>query len=441
MRGMFSDKDLQKVAGECGFYKKKSDFMPTMFFDMLLYCASQTEACSLEQASSMVSNKYRLKISKQAIDERFNNHSVVFVKEILKKALEKQLSKVFAPLFLPEFNRIRIKDATRFNVSDRLSNNYPGAGGSQGSSNATICIQFEYDAKSGKILSLDITSGRRNDQTDAKETVTRVDLGDLIIRDLGYYSLPTLKSFDKSGAFFISRFGTKTNAYEIQEEEISFKKLYAKMIKEHIPRMEKTIYAGKSERMLLRLIIETVPDKVYQKRIRKIEKNNKLFGYNTSDEYKARCHLNLFITNVKAEDLSIDEVLNLYRLRWQIELMFKNWKSISKIDEIQPMKYARYTCLLNAKLLLIVINFQIIWNLKKYYYACTGKILSIFKCFMTLHRNFDTLHEILRKKRKKSEKCLLMISKLLSVNHWKEKRKNRSNYEDLLDLFLCKSNI
>ncbi|MEN6352198.1 MAG: IS4 family transposase [Bacteroidales bacterium] len=246
---MFSDKDLQKVAGECGFYKKKSDFMPTMFFDMLLYCASQTEACSLEQASCMVSDKFRLKISKQAIDERFNNHSVVFVKEILKKALEKQLSKVFAPLFLPEFNRIRIKDATRFNVSDRLSNNYPGSGGSKGASNATVCIQFEYDAKSGKILSLDITGGRRNDQTDAKETVTRVDLGDLIIRDLGYYSLPTLTSFDKSGAFFISRFGSKTNAYEIQtEEEISFKKLYSTMIKGHISRMEKTIYAGKAER-------------------------------------------------------------------------------------------------------------------------------------------------------------------------------------------------
>ena len=409
---------------------------------MLLYCASQTEACSLEQASCMVSDKFRLKISKQAIDERFNNHSVVFVKEILKKALEKQLSKVFAPFFLPEFNRIRIKDATRFNVSDKLSNNYPGSGGSKGASNATVCIQFEYDAKSGKILSLDITSGRRNDQTDAKETVTRVDLGDLIIRDLGYYSLPTLTSFDKSGAFFISRFGSKTNAYEIQtEEEISFKQLYSTMIKGHISQMEKTIYAGKAERVPLRLIIETVPVEVYEKRIRKIEKDNKRFGFTTSDDYKARCHLNLFITNVESEDISIDQVIKLYRLRWQIELMFKNWKSISKLDEIQPMKYERYTCLLNAKLILIVINLQIIWNLKKYYYASTGKILSMFKCFMTLQRNFDTLHEILRKKQKKSEKCLFRISKLLSANHWKEKRKNRYNYEDLVDLFLCISNI
>jgi len=416
--------------------------MPTMFFDMLLYCASQTEACSLEQASSMVSDRFKLKISKQSLDERFNTHSVAFVKEILKKALEKQLSKVFAPCFLPTFNRINIKDGTRFIVSDRLSQYYPGNGGSAGVSNATVCIQFEYDARSGKILSLDITGGRRNDQTDAKETVTRVDLGDLIIRDLGYYSLPTLTSFDKSGAFFISRFGSKTNAYDAETgDEISFKKLYVTMLKKPITRIEKNIFGGKAERMPLRLIIETVPDEVYQKRVRKIEKENKRSGFNTSDEYKARCRFNLFITNVETEELSIDEVLKLYKLRWQIELMFKNWKSICKIDQIQPMKYERYTCLLHTKLILIVINLQIIWNLKRYYFAKRGKILSLFKCFMTLQRNFETLLEILRTKRKKSEKCLLRISKIVSANHWKEKRKNRSNYEDLLDIFICKSNI
>jgi hypothetical protein len=439
---MFSDKDLQKTAGKCGFYKKKSGFMPTMFFDMLLYCASQTEACSLEQASSMISDRYRLKITKQSIDERFNTHSVAFVKEILKRALEKQLSRTFTPSFLSAFNRINIKDGTRFNVSDRLNQYFPGSGGSKGTSNATVCIQFEYDARSGKILSLDITGGRRNDQTDAKETVTRVELGDLIIRDLGYYSLPTLTSFDKSGAFYISRFGSKTNAYDAETgDEISFKKLYATMLKKQITRIEKNIFAGKAERMPVRLIIETVPDEVYQKRIRKIEKENKRFGFNSSDEYKARCHFNLFITNVETQDLSIDEVLKLYKLRWQIELMFKNWKSICKIDQIQPMKYERYTCLLHAKLILIVINLQIIWNLKRHYFAKRGKILSLFKCFMTLQRNFETMYEILRMKRKKSEKCLLRVSKILAVNHWKEKRKNRSNYEDLLDLFICKSII
>jgi len=416
--------------------------MPAMFFDMVLYCASQSEACSLEQLSSMLSESYGIKISKQSIDERFNISSIDFVKVILKEALEKQLNKVYDARFLPEYTRVCIKDSTRFNLPERLSDYYKGSGGSKGTSNAAVCIQFEYDVRNGRILSLEITRGSRNDQTDAKETIANVELGDLILRDLGYYSLPTLSKFAGSGAFFISRFGTKTYAYDAQtQDEISFKKLYATMLKKQITRIEKNIYAGKTERMPLRLIIETVSNEVYQRRVKKIDKENKSHGFNTSDEYKARCRFNLFITNIEPGDLSIEEVLKLYKLRWQIELMFKNWKSICKLDKIHPMKYARFTCLLYAKLILIVINLQIIWNLKRYYYEGTGKSLSMVKCFITLQRNFETVHRILKEKSKESEKYLLKISKILSKNHWKEKRKNRINYEDILDLFICKSSI
>jgi len=416
--------------------------MPAMFFDMLLYCASQTEACSLEQVSSMLSERYGIKISKQSIDERFNISSIDFVNAILREALEKQLNKVYDARFLPEYTRVCIKDSTRFNLPERLSDYYKGSGGSKGTSNAAVCIQFEYDVRNGKILALEITRGSRNDQTDAKETIPNVELGDLILRDLGYYSLPTLSKFSGSGAFFISRLGTKTYAYDAQKQnEISFKKLYETMLKKKITRIEKNIYAGKTERMPLRLIIDTVSDEVYQKRVRKIDKENKSQGFNTSDEYKARCRFNLFITNIEPKDLSIDEVLKIYRLRWQVELMFKNWKSICKLDKIQPMKFARFTCLLYAKLILIVLDLQIIWNLKRYYYAGTGKLLSMVKCFITLQKNFETVHRILKGKSKESEKCLLKISKILSKNHWKEKRKNRLNYEDILQLFICKSCI
>lgn len=409
---------------------------------MLLYCASQTEACSLDSSASAVYKQYKLRITKQSVNERFNTQAVIFVKEILKRALERQLNKCFTPDFLPLFNHIRIKDGTRFMVADRLSPHYPGSGGSEGTSCATVCIQFEYDARSGKILTLDITEGKRNDQTDAKETVTKVEIGDLIIRDLGYYSLLTLKSFDKAGAFFISRLGTSTIVYDDDTgDEISFKELYSHMMRKRITRIEKNILGGKSQRMHLRLIVEIVPDEVYNKRIMKIEKENKKRGYSTSDEYKARCRLNIFITNVKAQDLSMDEVVKLYMLRWQIELMFKNWKSICKINKIQPMKYERYACLLHAKLILIVVKLQIIWNLKRFCYAKKQKILSLFKCFDTLQKEFEDIYKFMRMERKISIKSLRRITTQLSENNWKQKKKNRMNYEDILDLFLCKSNI
>jgi len=213
------------------------------------------------------------------------------------------------------------------------------------------------------------------------------------------------------------------------------------MIKKQQPCIEMNIHVGKKERMPLRLVISIVPEDVYQKRIREAEKNNKSMGYKTSDDFKARCRFNLFITNVKSDTITAEEILVLYKLRWQIELFFKNWKSICKIDEIQPMKYARFTCILHAKLILIVLNLQIIWNFKRYYYLKKGKILSMVKCFHTLQRNFEKILGILKKRRKESEKNLQEILKMVSANHWKEKRKNRTNYEDILDLYVCKSNV
>ena len=50
-------------------------------------------------------------------------------------------------------------------------------------------------------------------------------------------------------------------------------------------------------------------------------------GGEPSREHLAWCEFTIFVTNVAAEMLSWKEVVVLYRARWQIELMFKLWKS------------------------------------------------------------------------------------------------------------------
>ena len=76
------------------------------------------------------------------------------------------------------------------------------------------------------------------------------------------------------------------------------------MCKQKQTRCEKQVLVGKGKLEQLRLIVEVVPEKVFEERIRKANKQNKENGWTTSEEYKARCRFNLFITNVPNEVLS-----------------------------------------------------------------------------------------------------------------------------------------
>lgn len=440
LREVFSEKELQKKAAASGFYKRTCDFTPTKFFDLLLYCASLPQSISLSQTSTKVKTMHGLKITKQSIDGRFTEGAVCFVKEILKELLERQLSKVFCPDFLSQFNHVRIKDSTRFTVPDKLREHFKGSGGSQGTSHACISIQFEYDARSGKILDLNVTAGTRNDATDASETRTKINKGDLILRDLGYFNLSVLTGFVDQGASFISRLNTSILVFDPDtKEQIGFKELYDQMCQRKLTKCDIQVLVGKGKLKQLRLIVNIVPDHVYEERIRKVNKQNKEKGWTTSDEYKARCRFNMFITNVPNQELSVEEAMMLYRLRWQVELMFKNWKSVCKIDKIHPMKYERFTCLLFAKLILILLNMQIICNLQVYYFKKRRQILSENKCFKTLRESFSILSGIWKERRKRSERKLMNLASQFSSNHWKEKRMNKMNLIEIIELFICKS--
>ena len=74
---------------------------------------------------------------------------------------------------------------------------------------------------------------------------------------------------------------------------------------------------------------------------------------------KARLQLldwTILITNVPQELLSVDEVLVLARCRWQIELLWKLWKQIGKLDTWRSAKPYRILTEIYAKLLGLLIT-------------------------------------------------------------------------------------
>ena len=66
-------------------------------------------------------------------------------------------------------------------------------------------------------------------------------------------------------------------------------------------------------------------------RRRKPRKEAKKKGRTPSQAHLAMCDWTLFATNATADILPVEIILSLYRLRWQIELIFKQLKSVLRI--------------------------------------------------------------------------------------------------------------
>ena len=64
----------------------------------------------------------------------------------------------------------------------------------------------------------------------------------------------------------------------------------------------------------------------------------------------------ILVTNVPATMLTLREATNLIRVRWQVELLFKLWKSHGQIDEWRSHKPWRILCEIYAKLLTLLIQ-------------------------------------------------------------------------------------
>jgi len=418
---------------------RKSKLTPEMFFDLLLYCSAHSSNMSLEHCIAVLSDLYGITLSKQSLGERFSERTVEFVKEVFRQALEIELGYYCNGTLFPQFNYVRIKDSTKFNIDDRLEKQFKGSGG-KGNKKACVCIQYEYDIKSGKILDMSIMPGTINDATNAKDTQCNINSRDLVIRDLGYYNLEILSSFQESGAYFISRLNMSTSVYYAESgTQISFKELYNEMAHENISSMEINALVSKGQKKMLRLIVTIIPESEYEKRMRKINKYNKDHGYSTSEDYKARARFNIFISNITENMMSDEDILLIYKLRWQIELTFKTWKSVCAIDKLQPMKYERFICVLMSKLILIALKMKLFWNISNYFYERKKKLLSLHKCFKTFQDTYQLFRRILKTKKQKSEESVLGYVKLFSKNHWKEKRRRRRNCQEIICLFICDS--
>lgn len=377
--------------------------------------------------------EHSITLSKQGLDSRFSESSVKFSKSLLEELIAEQTLDCQTFSTIDIFRRILIKDSTKFNIDESFKDEFPGSGGS--GSSAGVSIQFEYDFKSGKITDTDLQPEKCNDSKDASKKVEQTQKGDLILRDLGYYSDKVIETIIEKQAYYLSRLCHSSNVYETLNsiKPIDFNKFYAQMNRAGIEYKEINVFIG-IKRIPTRLIICLLPESVYEKRLRSREKENKKRKQQITDKYIGRAHFNLFITNIPEDKVSKEEICTLYRIRWQVELIFKTWKSLFKINKFQKMNRNRFLTTLYINLLWIVVNWTLFYPFFKYQFIFKNQLTSIYKCMNTLISFSRSIRKMLRLTKVQIGKTIIELYDILSKGHDLEKRKGGCSFEEIIVL-------
>jgi Transposase DDE domain len=433
----FDHKTIWDLAKATKFIQRKSKLCAVKFLTTLMFIHQQGKDLSLLDICGDLYTQHGLQVRKQSIQERFNEHAVAFMKSILSMLLENQIKSTAKEERLFFFNRIRIKDSTRFTLPTAYAQTYNGLGGAVANSESMISIQYEYDLLSSSTLDLRLTTGTRNDQLDAKENTHDIAENDLFIRDLGYSTLGYLRQIINGKAYFLNRLGTQTTVYNTEKnnEEIDFLKCQKKIKKHNLPYLQYNVIIGKDAQVPCRLIIYPVDQDTYEKRVRKTTKQAKSYGHQVSDAFKSKAQLTLYITNVPEDKLPAPAIKKTYGLRWQIELFFKIWKSQANIDNVKEMKLHRFECQLIAKLLWLIIH----WKIFQYVVVHVNhkqkdKSCSMWKYYKHAYRVNPVVRDIITKPAKLV--TLLYDLANIAVNQFnlEEKKGKISHYKTLTAL-------
>jgi len=413
------------IGRETGFIKRLrklsgSGFVQTLVFGWLSNPDSTVEELCQTAATLDID------ISPHGLNKRFTPEA----SDCLQKVLELAVSQVIsdAPVVIPllqRFNGVHIQDSSTVVLPDELAVIWAGCGGSTTkNTSSSLKLHLRLDLNTGKLAGPYLLSGRLHDMNPQIPWET-LPFGALRIGDLGYYNLEEFREMDSDGLYWLSRVKSNCVLY-YHDKRWALPGLLMKCCKD---RMDIQVLLGEDARLPCRLLAVRVSDDVARLRRCKLISEAKAKGKPVSDNALKLASWAILGCNIPHEMLSLDEAFVLMRTRWQIELIFKLWKSHGCIDEWRTENPWRILCEVYAKLIVMIIQH---WILLAGCWQYPGR--SLFKAVKTIQKHAMNLAcAFASGTRKRLLETLETIQRCLSVGcRINKRRKNPSTYQLLL---------
>ena len=342
----------QDPARDTRFVQRASKLGGAHFVQTLVFTYLANPDATLAELSQTAA-ALGVAITAEGLTQRFTEPAATFLQDVLAAAVQRVLAA--DPLAIPLLERfagVYLEDSTVIVLPDALRSLWPGCGNATEPGAAALKINLRLDLCTGRLAGLTLHAGRVHD-TRAAVPLPTLPPGALFLADLGYFGLDRLRQISAQGTYFLSRLQMQTTVFDADGRRWDD---LAALLATQGPQVDLPVTLGVTQRLPARLLAVRVPQEVADQRRRKLRAAARRKGQAVSARRLALAAWTIFITNAPPELLTVAAAVVVGRARWQIELLFKLWKSQGRIDASRSHKPWRVLCDVYAKLLAMIVQ-------------------------------------------------------------------------------------
>lgn len=340
-----------EAAAKTGFVQRCSKMTGADFVQTLAFGWLANPQATLEELAQTAAAR-GLRISPQGIHKRLSRRASACLRKVLRAAVTRMVTA--DPVAIPILQRfgggVWLLDSSTVALPDALANQWPNAGPGEGRAGIKLVVRL--NLLHGTLAGPCFQAGSQNDQHGTLQDQP-LPSGALHLADMGFFDLGRLRKLTQQGVFWLTHVQARTGVYDSQGQRWH---LAALLAKQTTPTVELPVALGSRDRLPCRLLAQRVPAAIAEQRRERLRDRAKRANKKISAERLALADWTLYVTNVPAEQLTLAEAMVLGRCRWQIELLFKLWKSEGRIDESRSVEPWAVLCEVYAKLLGMVVQ-------------------------------------------------------------------------------------
>ena len=350
-----------RLADKTGWRKRTGKIAPFEFLGSLIFGQLSASRQTLSSQAQTLTEP----VTRQAVAQRFNPRTVEFVKaafaHVMAQTLEWSAAHPQAEALRASFDALYLLDSTSFDCPETLKDLFPGCGGDGSAANVKVLLRYELIT--GRLDPLQVLAGKRSDQGQSLGAASRLKVNELQLQDKGFYDAKAWQAAARQGAFLLMPMPHSGTLWlcpgpDKPEVLLDLAAVLAASVENQVS--WSGLLVGKPEHRAgtLRLVaFRLSPESAGRQRQGLRESMRKQGRMPTAKALQLAGWL-LLLTNAPEARLPTAMMSYVYRLRWQVELIFRQAKSVLRLNKTESADPCRVQSEIWARLICAILLFS-----------------------------------------------------------------------------------